>query len=79
MSLRARLQLWVPRLCFGREQSRLRAYLRTGTDYYDKLGVVKIINAAGVFTTYTGSTMPEICQLAVDQAALHPVHLIDLR
>ena len=33
-----------------------------GTDYYDKLGVVKIINAAGVFTTYTGSTMPREVQ-----------------
>ena len=50
-----------------------------GTDYYDKLGVVKIINAAGVFTTYTGSTMPSYVQLAVDKAALSPVHLIDLQ
>jgi uncharacterized pyridoxal phosphate-dependent enzyme len=48
-------------------------------DYYDKLGVVKIINAAGVFTVYCGSTMPREVQMAVDQAALHPVHLIDLQ
>jgi L-seryl-tRNA(Ser) seleniumtransferase len=48
-------------------------------DYYDKLGVVKIINAAGVFTTYCAATMPASVQLAVEQAAKHPVHLQDLQ
>lgn len=48
-------------------------------DYYDKLRVRKIINAAGVFTTYTGCTMTEQVQAAVAQAAKHPVHLQELQ
>ena len=31
---------------------------REGEDYYDKLGVTKIINAAGTYTHLTASTMP---------------------
>ena len=29
-----------------------------GEDYYDKLGVAKIINAAGTYTALTASTRP---------------------
>ena len=29
-----------------------------GEDYYDKLGVAKIINAAGTYTMFTASIMP---------------------
>ena len=29
-----------------------------GEDYYEKLGVTKIINAAGTYTALTASTMP---------------------
>src|SRR6186713_872261 len=29
-----------------------------GEDYYDKLGVIKIINAAGTYTALTASIMP---------------------
>ncbi len=48
-------------------------------DYYDKLGVTKLINAAGTYTNLTGSTMPPSVQAAVAQAAKHPVRLIDLQ
>ena len=36
-----------------------------GEDYYDKLGVTKIINAAGTYTILTASTMPPSVQAAV--------------
>ena len=42
-------------------------------DYYDKLGVTKIINAAGTYTFLTASIMPPQVQAAVAQAAKHPV------
>ena len=35
-----------------------------GEDYYDKLGVTKIINAAGTSTALTASTMPPSVQAA---------------
>ena len=53
--------------------------LDDGVDYYDKLGVEKIINAAGVFTMFTASIMPVPVQLAVAKAAKHPVRLKDLQ
>ena len=51
----------------------------TGDDYYQKLGVEKIINAAGTYTYLTASVMPPQVQRAVAQAALHPVVLADLQ
>jgi len=48
-------------------------------DYYDKLGVAKIINAAGTYTTLTAAVMPPQVRRAVDQAAFHPVYLHDLQ
>jgi L-seryl-tRNA(Ser) seleniumtransferase len=48
-------------------------------DYYHKLGVEKIINAAGTYTYLTASVMPPQVQRAVAQAALHPVVLADLQ
>ena len=48
-------------------------------DYYDKLGVAKIINAAGTYTTLTAAVMPPQVRRAVEQAALHPVNLHDLQ
>jgi uncharacterized pyridoxal phosphate-dependent enzyme len=48
-------------------------------DYYDKLGVTKVINAVGTLTVLTGCTMPPQVQAAVAEAAKHPVHLIDLQ
>src|SRR3984957_5093810 len=48
-------------------------------DYYAKLGVEKIINAAGTYTYLTAAVMPPQVQRAVAQAALHPVVLKDLQ
>jgi L-seryl-tRNA(Ser) seleniumtransferase len=48
-------------------------------DYYDKLGVTKIINAAGTYTELTGAVMPPSVRAAVAQAALHPVHIRELQ
>src|SRR5690349_334315 len=50
-----------------------------GVDYYDKLGVTKIINAAGTYTSLTASIMPPQVQAAVAQAAKHPVRLAELQ
>ncbi|MBS1822840.1 MAG: aminotransferase class V-fold PLP-dependent enzyme [Acidobacteria bacterium] len=50
-----------------------------GEDYYDKLGVTKIINAAGTYTTLTAACMPPQVIRAVERAALHPVYLHDLQ
>src|SRR5262245_61057546 len=48
-------------------------------DYYDKLGVTKIINAAGTYTALTSSIMPPSVQAAVALAAKNPVRLGDLQ
>src|SRR6266550_2802468 len=50
-----------------------------GADYYDKLGVTKIINAAGTYTALTASTMPPSVRAAVAAAAQHPVRLAELQ
>src|SRR5271163_5272348 len=50
-----------------------------GEDYYEKLGVTKIINAAGTYTALTASTMPPQVQAAVARAAKHPVRLHELQ
>ncbi len=50
-----------------------------GEDYYEKLGVTKIINAAGTYTALTASTMPPSVQAAVARAAKHPVRLQELQ
>ena len=50
-----------------------------GDDYYEKLGVEKIINAAGTYTYLTAAVMPAQVQRAVALAALHPVVLKDLQ
>ena len=50
-----------------------------GDDYYAKLGVPTIINAAGTYTTMTAACMPPSVLAAVQRAALHPVRLHDLQ
>ena len=50
-----------------------------GEDYYAKLGVSEIINAAGTYTTLTAACMPPEVLAAVQKAALHPVRLHDLQ
>jgi len=60
-----------------------RSYAATeplaGEDYYAKLGVQPIINAAGTYTFLTAAVMPTSVRKAVDQAARHPVRLKDLQ
>lgn len=48
-------------------------------DYYARLGVPTIINAAGTYTYLTAAVMPPQVQRAVAKAALHPVVLKDLQ
>jgi L-seryl-tRNA(Ser) seleniumtransferase len=48
-------------------------------DYYAKLGITKIINAAGTYTALTASIMPPSVQAAVAEAAKHPVRLAELQ
>jgi L-seryl-tRNA(Ser) seleniumtransferase len=50
-----------------------------GEDYYEKLGVAKIINAAGTYTLLSSSIMPPVVQAAVARAAQHSVRLLDLQ
>jgi uncharacterized pyridoxal phosphate-dependent enzyme len=50
-----------------------------GEDYYAKVGVTKIINAAGTYTALTASIMPPSVQAAVARAAQHPVRLAELQ
>jgi L-seryl-tRNA(Ser) seleniumtransferase len=50
-----------------------------GEDYYAKLGVPTIINAAGTYTTLTAACMPPEVLAAVQNAALHPVRLRELQ
>jgi L-seryl-tRNA(Ser) seleniumtransferase len=50
-----------------------------GVDYYEKLGVAKIINAAGTYTALTASIMPPQVQAAVARAAKSPVRLPELQ
>jgi L-seryl-tRNA(Ser) seleniumtransferase len=50
----------------------------SGDDYYAKLGVEPIINAAGTYTYLTAAVMPPQVQRAVALAALHPVVLKEL-
>src|SRR6185312_8217536 len=53
--------------------------LADGEDYYAKLGVPTIINAAGTYTTLTAACMPPQVLAAVQKAALHPVRLHELQ
>jgi len=49
------------------------------TDYYKKLGVTPLINAAGTYTVLSASTMPDEVQAAIALAAKHPVNLNELQ
>jgi len=49
-----------------------------GVDYYEMLGLVPFINAAGTYTILSASTMPDEVQAAVALAAKKPVHLLEL-
>lgn len=67
---------------YASELNASRKSARAGqgaVDYYDKLGVTKIINAAGTYTILTASTMPPSVQAAVALAAKYPVRLLELQ
>jgi len=49
-----------------------------GVDYYEKLGLVPFINAAGTYTILSASIMPDEVQAAISLAAKKPVHLLEL-
>jgi len=49
-----------------------------GVDYYEKLGVIPFINAAGTYTILSASIMPDEVQAAVALAAKKPVNLLEL-
>jgi L-seryl-tRNA(Ser) seleniumtransferase len=68
----------APLLSFGEAVSSPATEV-AGEDYYEKLGVAKIINAAGTYTTLTAACMPPVVLAAVQKAALHPVRLHDLQ
>jgi len=59
------------RRAFGKESA-------PGVDYYQKLGVTPLINAAGTYTVLSASSMPEAVQAAIAMAAKKPVHLNEL-
>src|ERR1700751_5090656 len=49
-----------------------------GVDYYERLGLIPFINAAGTYTILSALTMPDEIQAAVALAAKKPVHLLEL-
>ena len=63
----------------GVKPEAAEAAVAAGEDYYAKLGVTKIINAAGTYTALTASTMPPQVRAAVTEAAKHPVRLAELQ
>jgi len=66
-------------LAAGSEAALAKPKTEEGEDYYDKLGVTKIINAAGTYTALTASIMPASVQAAVARAAKSPVRLSQLQ
>src|SRR6185312_6684198 len=63
----------------GAAPEAAQAAAAAGEDYYAKLGVTKIVNAAGTYTALTASIMPPSVQAAVAAAARHPVRLAELQ
>ncbi len=57
----------------GSAKSRPKA-----VDYYQKLGVTPLINAAGTYTVLSASTMPDEVRAAIELAARGPVNLNEL-
>src|SRR4051812_37784624 len=55
------------------------AAMAAGEDYYAKLGVTKIINAAGSYTPFSPPTPPPPGTAAATEAAKHPVRLAELQ
>src|SRR5947199_7062195 len=64
----------IPRIA---AQESAKAVPKT-VDYYQKLGVTPLINAAGTYTVLSASTMPDEVRSAIELAARHPVNLNEL-
>ena len=65
-------------LCTVPELAAKSATSNKGLDYYQKLGVTPLINAAGTYTVLSASTMPDQVQAAIALAAKQPVNLNEL-
>ena len=78
-ALAASLRLSAQAQTTGEAHAAAAGTAPAGVDYYDKLGVAKIINAAGTYTALTAACMPPEVVQAVRVAALHPVRLHDLQ
>src|SRR5204862_7592692 len=64
--------------CIGRVlPANASAPAASAVDYYQKLGVTPVINAAGTYTILSASTMPDEVQAAIALAAKRPVHLME--
>ena len=65
-------------LCTVPELAAKSSTSNKGLDYYQKLGVTPLINAAGTYTVLSASTMPDQVQAAIALAAKQPVNLNEL-
>jgi uncharacterized pyridoxal phosphate-dependent enzyme len=64
-------------MAIPKAQARAKAS-SPAVDYYQKLGVTPLINAAGTYTVLSASTMPDEVQAAIALAGKHPVNLNEL-
>src|SRR5947208_12411449 len=65
-------------LCTVPELAAKSSTSNKGLDYYQKLGVTPLINAAGTYTALSASTMPDGVQAAIALASRQPVNLNEL-
>ena len=66
---------------YGRTSSRASSSRTASTkavNYYQKLGVVPFVNAAGTYTALSASTMPHEVRAAMELAAARPVNVNEL-
>ena len=68
--------VYVTPALYGRTSSRTAS--TKAVDYYQKLGVMTFINAAGTYTALSASTMPDEVRAAMELAAAHPVSVNEL-
>src|SRR5919201_6522210 len=64
-------------LCSGSSARENKRSVKA-VDYYEKLGITPLINAAGTYTVLSASTMPEEVQAAIALASKQPVNLNEL-
>ena len=68
--------VYVTPALYGRTSSRTAS--TKAVDYYQKLGVMTFINAAGTYTALSASTMPDEVRAAMELTAAHPVSVNEL-